>query len=51
MGFIVSLLTILITTLVYLNSGKVADEKNRLAVRTVAALIGIVALIASISRV
>lgn len=50
MGFIVSLLTILITTLVYLNSGKVADEKSRLAVRAVTALIGIVALIASISR-
>ncbi|MGD1910371.1 MAG: prohibitin family protein [Rivularia sp. (in: cyanobacteria)] len=50
MGFIVSLLTILISTLVYLNSGKVADEKNRLAVRTVAALIGIVALIASLTR-
>lgn len=50
MSFIVSLLTILITTLVYLNSGKVADEKNRLAVRAVSALIGIVALIASISR-
>ncbi|MEO1375013.1 MAG: prohibitin family protein [Cyanobacteria bacterium J06635_10] len=50
MSFIVSLLTILISTLVYLNSGKVDDEQNRLAVRAVAALIGIVALIASISR-
>ncbi|MEM9927816.1 MAG: prohibitin family protein [Cyanobacteria bacterium P01_D01_bin.50] len=50
MGFIVSLLTILISTLVYLNSGKVDDEQNRLAVRSVAGLIGIVALIASISR-
>lgn len=50
MGFIVSLLTTLIATFVYLSSSKVADEKNRLAVRAVAALIGIVALITSISR-
>lgn len=50
MGLIISLLTTPIETLVYLNSGKVADEINRLAVRTVAALIGIVAVMTSISR-
>ncbi|AFY54481.1 membrane protease subunit, stomatin/prohibitin [Rivularia sp. PCC 7116] len=50
MSFIISLLATLIATLVYLNSGKVDDERNRLAIRAVAALIGIVATIASISR-
>lgn len=50
MGFIVSLLTTLIATLVYLNSGRVDDERNRLAVRTVAGLIGIVSILACISR-
>ncbi len=50
MGFIVSLLTTLIATLVYLNSGKIADNRNRLAVRTIAALIAIVAIIGSIAR-
>jgi regulator of protease activity HflC (stomatin/prohibitin superfamily) len=50
MNFIVSFLTTLIAILVYLNSGKVADERNRLAVRTVAGLIGIIALIASLTR-
>ncbi|MBV6624082.1 MAG: prohibitin family protein [Rivularia sp. (in: Bacteria)] len=50
MSFIISLLATLIATLVYLNSGKVHDERNRLTIRAVAALIGIVATIASISR-
>ena len=50
MGFIVSLLTTLIATLVYLNSSKVYDERNRFAVQAIAALISIVALMASISR-
>lgn len=50
MGFIVSLLTTLIATLVYLNSGRLDDERNRLAVRTVAGLIGIVSILACISR-
>ena len=50
MGFIVSLLTTLIATLVYLNSGKVYDQRNRLAVQAIAALISIVALMASVSR-
>ena len=50
MGFIFSLITTLITVLVYLNSGKVPGERNRLAVRAVSILIGIIALIASISR-
>ena len=50
MGFLVSLLTTLIATLVYLNSGRVADRRNRLAVRTIAGLILIVAAFACISR-
>ncbi|MBE9216094.1 prohibitin family protein [Plectonema cf. radiosum LEGE 06105] len=50
MGFIFSLLTSLIATLVYLNSGKLSNERNRLAVRVVAALIGIIAVYACISR-
>ena len=50
MDFLVSLLTTLIATLVYLNSGRVADERNRLAVRTIAGLILIVAAFACISR-
>ncbi|MGD1875189.1 MAG: prohibitin family protein [Mastigocoleus sp.] len=50
MGFIFSLLVTLVTTLIYLNSGKLTNERNRLAVRAVSALIGVVALIASISR-
>ncbi|MEO1429188.1 MAG: prohibitin family protein [Cyanobacteria bacterium J06632_19] len=51
MSFILSLLATLIATLVYLNAGKVDDERNRLAVRGIAALIGIIATIASISRI
>jgi len=50
MGFIFSLLTSLIAILVYLNSGKVSNERNRLAVRAIAALIGISAVYACISR-
>ncbi|NJL78636.1 MAG: prohibitin family protein, partial [Richelia sp. SM2_1_7] len=50
MGFIFSLLTSLIATLVYLNSGKVSNDRNRLAVRVVAALIGLIAVYACISR-
>lgn len=51
MGFIASLLTTLIAILVYLNAGTVANQRNSFAVRAVSALIGIIALIASISRV
>lgn len=50
MDFIFSLITTLITVIVYLNSGKFPGERNRLAIRTVAILIGIIAFIASISR-
>ncbi|MGF1673296.1 MAG: prohibitin family protein [Rivularia sp. (in: cyanobacteria)] len=50
MGFIFSLLTSLIATLVYLNSGKVSNQRNRLAVRAIAALIGLIALYVCISR-
>ena len=50
MGFIASLLATLIATLVYLNSSKLADERNRLAVRAIAGLIVVVAVIASITR-
>ncbi|AFY32242.1 prohibitin family protein [Calothrix sp. PCC 7507] len=50
MGFIVSLLTSLITILVYLNTNRIADERYRLAVRGITLLIGCVAVLAAISR-
>ncbi|WP_017655038.1 prohibitin family protein [Fortiea contorta] len=50
MGFIVSLLTSLITILIYLNTNKIANERYRLAVRGITILISCVAILASISR-
>jgi regulator of protease activity HflC (stomatin/prohibitin superfamily) len=50
MGFIVSLLTTLITILVFLNSGRISGERSRLAVRGITILIGSIAFLASIFR-
>ncbi|MEA5601375.1 SPFH domain-containing protein [Nostoc sp. UHCC 0252] len=50
MSFIVSLLTSLIATLVYLNTGKISGERSRLAVRAITILIGSIAVFNSISR-
>jgi regulator of protease activity HflC (stomatin/prohibitin superfamily) len=51
MGFIFSLLTSLIAILVYLNSGRISGDRTRLAIRTVAVLIGSIAFLGSILRV
>ncbi|MBW4614500.1 MAG: prohibitin family protein [Desmonostoc vinosum HA7617-LM4] len=51
MGFIVSLLINLIAIFVYLNANKISGEKSRLAVRSIAILIGAIALLASIARI
>lgn len=50
MNFIVSFLTSLIAILIYLSTGKIPSERNRLAVRAISFLIGTFAAIASISR-
>jgi regulator of protease activity HflC (stomatin/prohibitin superfamily) len=50
MGFIVSLLTTLITILVFLNSGRISGERSRLAVRGITILIGSIAVLVSIFR-
>jgi regulator of protease activity HflC (stomatin/prohibitin superfamily) len=50
MSFIVSSLTTLISIAIYLNTVKIADERNRLAVRTVVLLVGAIAAIASILK-
>ncbi|MBS3029772.1 MAG: prohibitin family protein [Dolichospermum sp. DET50] len=50
MGFIVSLLTSLIASLIYLQTGRITSERTQLAVRGITILIGSIALLASISR-
>jgi regulator of protease activity HflC (stomatin/prohibitin superfamily) len=50
MGFILSLLSSLIAILVYLNTGKISDERSRLAVRAITILIGSIVVFNSISR-
>lgn len=50
MGFIFSLLTSLIASLIYLQSSKITSSKTQLAVRGITILIGSIALLASISR-
>jgi regulator of protease activity HflC (stomatin/prohibitin superfamily) len=50
MGFIFSLLTSLIASLIYLQSSKITSVKTQLAVRGITILIGSIALLASISR-
>jgi regulator of protease activity HflC (stomatin/prohibitin superfamily) len=50
MGFIFSLLTTLIASLIYLQTGKITSAKTQLAVRGITILIGSIALLASISR-
>jgi regulator of protease activity HflC (stomatin/prohibitin superfamily) len=50
MGFIVSLLTILIAILVSLNTGRISGERSRLAIRTITILIGSIAVLNSLSR-
>lgn len=50
MGFIFSLLTSLIAIFIYLNSGKMSNERSRWIIRSVSVLIGAIALLASVSR-
>ncbi|WP_071187869.1 prohibitin family protein [Trichormus sp. NMC-1] len=50
MGFIFSLLTSLIASLIYLQTGKITSAKTQLAVRGITILIGSITLLASISR-
>jgi regulator of protease activity HflC (stomatin/prohibitin superfamily) len=50
MGFIFSLLTSLIAILVYLQTGRINDERTKLATRGIAILIGSITLLSSISR-
>ncbi|MGM3306088.1 prohibitin family protein [Anabaena sp. WFMT] len=50
MGFIFSLLTSLIASLIYLQTGKITNAKTQIAVRGITILIGSIALLASISR-
>ncbi len=50
MGFIFSLLTSLIAIFIYLNSGKISNERSRWTIRSVSVLIGAIALLASVSR-
>lgn len=50
MSFILSLLTTLITIFVYLNTGRISNERNRWAVRGVSLLIGAIAAFISIMR-
>jgi regulator of protease activity HflC (stomatin/prohibitin superfamily) len=50
MGFIVSLLTSLIASLIYLQTSRITGAKTQLAVRGITILIGSIALLASISR-
>lgn len=50
MAFIVSLLTSLISSLIYLNTTRISSERNRLAVRGITILIGGIALFSSIYR-
>lgn len=50
MGFIFSLLTSLIAIFIYLNSGKISNERSRWTIRSVSVLIGAITLLASIAR-
>ncbi|MEH1984274.1 SPFH domain-containing protein [Nostoc sp.] len=50
MGFLVSLITSLIAILIYLNTGRISDERSRLAIRTILILIGSIAVLNSFSR-
>lgn len=47
---IASLLTCLVAIIVYLNSGKIRSDRTRPAVRAIAILVGVIAVISSISR-
>jgi len=50
MSFIASLLITLISILVFLNAGKVKNERGRLAVQAIATLVGAIAAISAIFR-
>ncbi|NEQ24292.1 MAG: prohibitin family protein [Microcoleus sp. SIO2G3] len=50
MTFVVSLLTGLISILVYLSSGKIASKQNQFAVRAIALLIGFIATLAALFK-
>ncbi|MBK1988926.1 prohibitin family protein [Sphaerospermopsis aphanizomenoides BCCUSP55] len=50
MGFIVSLLTSLIASLLYLQTSKITSTKTQFVIRGITILIGSIALLASISR-
>lgn len=50
MTFIASLLTTLITILIFLNSSKITSQKTSLAVRAIAILIGVIATFSSIFK-
>jgi regulator of protease activity HflC (stomatin/prohibitin superfamily) len=50
MDFLVSLLTTLITLFIYLNTNRISNERNRLVVRGIIILIGIITAFASITR-
>ncbi len=50
MNPIASLITCLVAVIVYLNSGKIPSDRTRPAVRAIALLVGVIAVISSISR-
>ncbi|WP_017719535.1 prohibitin family protein [Kamptonema formosum] len=50
MSFLLSLLTGLISIFIFLNAERVEDDRSRLAVRAIAALIGAVAVLSSLFR-
>ncbi|MBN3958345.1 prohibitin family protein [Nostoc sp. NMS8] len=50
MGFLVSLITSLIAILIYLNTGRISDERSRLAIRGIMILIGSIAVLNSFFR-
>ncbi|MBW4492287.1 MAG: prohibitin family protein [Oscillatoria princeps RMCB-10] len=50
MSFLLSLLTALISIFIFLNAERVEDDRSRLAVRAIAALIGAVAVLSSLFR-
>ncbi|HEY9850242.1 MAG TPA: prohibitin family protein [Leptolyngbyaceae cyanobacterium] len=50
MNPIASLITCLVAVIVYLNSGKIPSDRTRSTVRTIAILVGVIAVISSITR-
>jgi regulator of protease activity HflC (stomatin/prohibitin superfamily) len=50
MTFVVSLLTSLISILVYFNSGKISSKQNQFAVRAIALLIALIATLAALFK-